>query len=59
MFVLWIDCVWQMMRQFPFAFEWNEELLFAILVRAVRESRYREPLERAVRESHPGARRFH
>jgi hypothetical protein len=32
-FVLWIDCVWQMMRQFPFAFEWNEELLFAILVR--------------------------
>jgi hypothetical protein len=26
-FLQWLDCVWQLMRQFPAAFEFNEELL--------------------------------
>ncbi|XP_053485016.1 myotubularin-related protein 1a isoform X3 [Ictalurus furcatus] len=31
LFVQFIDCVWQMMRQFPSAFEFNELLLITIL----------------------------
>jgi hypothetical protein len=30
-FALWLDCVWQCMRQFPEAFEFNENLLLALL----------------------------
>lgn len=30
-FVQWIDCVWQLTRQFPEAFEFNEQLLISIL----------------------------
>lgn len=30
-FTLWIDCIWQTMRQFPTIFEFNEDLLLALL----------------------------
>mmetsp|Transcript_106652 Transcript_106652/g.309249 ORF Transcript_106652/g.309249 Transcript_106652/m.309249 type:complete len:873 (-) Transcript_106652:11550-14168(-) len=30
-FLLWLDCVWQIMRQFPTVFEFNEDLLLALL----------------------------
>jgi len=30
-FTLWIDCVWQIMRQYPTIFEFNEDMLVALL----------------------------
>lgn len=30
-FTLWIDCIWQIMRQYPTIFEFNEDLLIALL----------------------------
>ncbi|CAG0913239.1 unnamed protein product [Notodromas monacha] len=30
-FLQWIDCIWQIMNQFPYAFEFNESLLIFIL----------------------------
>jgi len=38
-FTLWIDCVWQVTRQFPTAFEFNERFLTA-LVDSVYSGRY-------------------
>lgn len=30
-FVQWVDCVWQLMHQFPAAFEFNEHFLVTLL----------------------------
>jgi hypothetical protein len=29
-FLLWLDCIWQLIVQFPTAFEYNEQMLLAI-----------------------------
>lgn len=31
MFLQFIDCVWQIMQQYPCAFEFNEEFLITVL----------------------------
>jgi hypothetical protein len=39
-FLQWVDCVWQLWRQFPCAFEFNERFLVTIIYHVYRYVEY-------------------